>query len=141
MNKIRETYPSCKIHYAPVESIGCISLTSARWSDDGLEAEYRIITPRGRRIAGAEAFTCTIYQYGAEQIFKTFGATLKQMKKTFDSQNIAGKIFGKITGNRNQQEELLNAIKNIVTYLDTISQELLSISKRAYNYKYFKELS
>jgi hypothetical protein len=140
LSKIRETYPSCKIHYAPVESIGCIKLSSATWTDDELKADYRIIRPRGRRIAGAEAFTCTIYQYGSEQIVKTFGATLDQMEKTFNSQNIFGIISGNITGSRKQKEELLIAIKNIVKYLDTISQELLHISNRAYYYKYFKEL-
>jgi len=137
VDDLQTTCPRCLMYYAPVESIGCIKLTQAVWSGSQLQTDYRISPPGAqRKIAGAEALTFTIYQYGAEQIVQGFNAALAQLREILKNPLNSG--FDWITGGKIRQH--IKDLEEITGYLDKVSGQLREIASRGRRYKYFRSL-
>ena len=63
-----------KMYYTPVETIGCIKKISAKWTTDEADSDKVkfsadfAITGNARKIKGADALLCKVYEYAYNQI-------------------------------------------------------------------------
>ncbi|MHC6203049.1 hypothetical protein ACYULU_07630 [Breznakiellaceae bacterium SP9] len=134
---IKDACHVCGVFYAPLESLGCINLIDAEWKDGQLLTEYKIIDPP-RKVAGAEALTYTIYEYGADQIVKAFGMNLQTIEKMVNHGNPFKWLVNQISGRNKEVQKQLDDLKEMIECLTQVSGELKRITESAMHYPYFK---
>jgi hypothetical protein len=134
INKVKETCPHCQVYYTPVESIGPIKLSKGvDWNiETGNTKVSYMLTGHEREIAGAEALTSCIYQYGGERIIEEVGK--EHLKRQAELKKNSFKRLDK------EWMAQLEAIQGFYQALLPVSKVLTELAERGKRYKYFKEL-
>lgn len=143
IDKTHELCPKCDIFYTPIETIGCIKINDSEWekletpTSDGmaavLKAEYIIVPPNVREIAGAEALTQTIFSYASEIISTTLEESKREKQKEL-KETLAINIPAKTKLNA-EIKTIDELEKNIFA---PIKDELARLGKAAANSNYCK---